>query len=962
MGATYTTSVPSTPAAGINFMYANPDHSGINITGMKYLEFDFYISDADAFSYSDGFNIELGSGFICDKAEIAYTVYKDGKSLGLKDGWNHVIIPLELFTEATEGGVGPIQQTFVNWFRFFSLGQVPVNGELVVAIDNITFWDGKADLKTSGRGDILQARETITQATDNKTSFEFVVENKDTAKGAIFTAQLGGQVKVSVSTDGDNWSEVYAFADSKAGNGLGTATRAFDLTEYIVDEEGLLLSDTIYVKVEGATIGDSVTVDVVYDIPEFEDTDNYTFTVGTASEEKYLVEAGSINAEKSVRYADLNNKIVYKYELDRTQYFESIAWSAGIQGQYVISASADGQNWTEVVRWDGKEGGANGLTSSTPMLIDLSKAIDLSGTIEAVYVMITDADTSNGYGGAVTNVQPTILSVKYFDAASMKHEMTSFTVTENDEAYLVQNTAGVAGGPSRFADQNFTFTYKYDVTGVDGVKSITWTAAISAQYLVKASADNENWIELGKSTESAAKATVTFDASALIDEVMKTKTLYIQVGDAVNTDGNGGRVWADTPVVLDVAYIPLTDAQKDALEMTGDEHTVPLEGCNSAWSDAAWVLDFENATAGSACMSINLKNGIVSSKSFANPVDGTGMDSLEFELYLSDLAILDDVKFGSGDSIEITCGGQPDWGEKNYDLSKVMDALKVSGEAKVGWNHIVIKLADFGDTDTSGNTPWDITAINFMRVFWVSSTMPADSEKYTIKFDNFRLTDAQKQAEEQKKADKEAFDANHADLVAALKALGSYNTASTITAENYEAVKAEIAAVKAKVEALTEAEQKIAKDAGYIKYMEKAEDTVKKYEKKLEEIEEDLAENKELVDLINALVTEITAENYEAAKAAAEDARAKFDALDRSVKNNLTTAGVTAKLEAAEAAVAAFTPSGNQGGGNQGGGNQGGTTDPGKKPGCGGVLTVGAVATMVLAGAWVTLAARKRED
>ena len=37
------------------------------------------------------------------------------------------------------------------------------------------------------------------------------------------------------------------------------------------------------------------------------------------------------------------------------------------------------------------------------------------------------------------------------------------------------------------------------------------------------------------------------------------------------------------------------------------------------------------------------------------------------------------------------------------------------------------------------------------------------------------------------------------------------------------------------------------------------------------------------------------------------------------------------------------------------------TTEP-EKEGCGGVLTVGAVATMVLAGAWVTIAARKKEN
>jgi hypothetical protein len=406
--------------------------------------------------------------------------------------------------------------------------------------------------------------------------------------------------------------------------------------------------------------------------------------------------------------------------------------------------------------------------------------------------------------------------------------------------------------------------------------------------------------------------------------------------------------------------------------MTGDEHTVPLHGCNSTWSDPAFVLDYENATAGSACITVEMKKGVISSTNLASPVDATGMDTLEFELYLSDLAILDDIKFGSGDSIEITSGGTADKGEKNYDLSRIFDKLKADGNAVVGWNHIAIKLTDMGETDTSGTTPFDISAINYIRIFWVSATMPSDADKYTIKFDNFRFTDAQAQAVIQNQKDKEAFDANYADLVAALKALGNYNTSSSVTKDNYEAVKAEIAAVKAQVAALSEKDQKIADEVGYLNYLEKAENSVSKYEKDLEKKVQAMEANKAVVDAINALTTEITDANYESVKAAVEAARAAYDAMDRSVKKYFTEDGLTDKLEAAEAAVKAFTP-----------GGSGTTTTPGttdctehvdndgdkkcdncaaKMGGCGSVLTIGAVATMVLAGAWVTIAARKRED
>ena len=89
----------------------------------------------------------------------------------------------------------------------------------------------------------------------------------------------------------------------------------------------------------------------------------------------------------------------------------------------------------------------------------------------------------------------------------------------------------------------------------------------------------------------------------------------------------------------------------------------------------------------------------------------------------------------------------------------------------------------------------------------------------------------------------------------------------------------------------------------------------------------------------------IDQKQYQAALATAEAqvdaAQAKVDALDDDAKALL--ADYIANIAAAQASVDAYVPA------------------PPKKS-CGGVLTVGAVATMVLAGAWVAIAARKKED
>ena len=98
-----------------------------------------------------------------------------------------------------------------------------------------------------------------------------------------------------------------------------------------------------------------------------------------------------------------------------------------------------------------------------------------------------------------------------------------------------------------------------------------------------------------------------------------------------------------------------------------------------------------------------------------------------------------------------------------------------------------------------------------------------------------------------------------------------------------------------------------------------------------------------------------TAENYDAAKKQIQDARKAYEDLVRSDKKFLEDNGFLAYLTAAEKAMPAEKPAAPTTGDDT-------TTDDGKQGGCQSSLTIGAVATMILAGAWVTIAARKKED
>ena len=1033
MGTKYTSTVP---AAGMVLLYQNPDNTAVNITGMKFIEFDLYISDASVFPFAKNLYLELTSGGTPDKEEVSYQLYtSDNESMGLKDGWNHVVIPLSLFTDKTGG---EFQQTYVNCFRMYNNQPLEFDGEeLIIAFDNVAFWDGQNTLKTSARGDVLQAREIISFMPDTDAYrygewkitdrgnhlrtegdgvaiYAFPIENYETATSAIISGKFGGQILLSVSTDGEFWEEVYRFEDARAAadeakhpNNLEKAYRAFDLSEYIVGEDGYMLGDTIYVKFEDAYTGGGwgsmihydtpVTLDVIYDIPEFEAIDTYVFTVNTNAEKQYLQSAGALNAEGTVRYADTTAEIIYKYDLKRTENIEAMVLSIPVQGQYKISASLDGSKWTVVDVWNGTEGGENGLTSSVLKRVDLYKALDLTGSADTVYVKISDADTSNGYGGAIPNTNSVVLSVGYFNAAAMKHNVTSFTVLTDDEAYLfANNDSGTASGPSRYADQHRYFVYKYDISKeVENLKSITWTAKISAQYHVEASVDGENWITIGKTEEKPEPAVISFNASELAAAAEEAGTLYIKIGDAVVADGNGGRVWSDTPVKLDLAYIPLTDAQKNALEDTGDAHKVPLWGCNEQGTNVDnYVVDFENATAGSGCLSVDMKNGIINQFILPYAVDAEDMDTLEFELYISDLAMLTEIVFSEGDSIELCSGGTCDQGEKNYSWKKVFEALAADPNTKAGWNHVAIPLSAMGDTEgTYGK--FNPKEVNYMRMFWVGANMPDDSlERFTMKIDNIRLTDAEAMKKVQDELNKQQFMEDYADLVAQLKALDEYRVSKNITAENVETARAQIAAARANYDALSDANKAIAETAGFYGYLEKAEKSLATYDKAAKEKAEKMAEHQALIDAINALTDQITADNYEAMKAAAEAARALYDDLSRSIKKYFEEDGLTAKLDACEIAIATFVP-GDVPGTDEppktectehvDADNNGkcdncdadvevkdpGTTDkpstdkpteePKKEGGCSSALTIGAIASMILAGAWVTIAARKKD-
>jgi hypothetical protein len=119
--------------ATIRFLYYT--NTPIDISGMKYIEFDFYYSDASKFTSANEIMFELTSSGQQDKAEISTTIKPK-----LESGWNHIKIAI---ADLRTGSPEPFEATAWNFFRLCINGPYNLGSDtLTMAIDNLKFWDG----------------------------------------------------------------------------------------------------------------------------------------------------------------------------------------------------------------------------------------------------------------------------------------------------------------------------------------------------------------------------------------------------------------------------------------------------------------------------------------------------------------------------------------------------------------------------------------------------------------------------------------------------------------------------------------------------------------------------------------------------------------------------------------------------------------------------------------------------
>ncbi|MBE6660461.1 MAG: hypothetical protein E7605_03560 [Ruminococcaceae bacterium] len=176
----------------------------IDISGMKYIEFDVYVSHIDVIAEAL-FSFELTSSGASDKEENCKKFY--GKDTGWVVGWNHVKWNLSDFTEHGPDGK-PMDATKWNFIRWYSDSTITVGEEkLKVAIANIKFTND--DYVEEEKPEEPETPETPeTPATGNKADFNTFYDGAAKTQYATHTTAGGWTVNNAQVIIGTNDADV----------------------------------------------------------------------------------------------------------------------------------------------------------------------------------------------------------------------------------------------------------------------------------------------------------------------------------------------------------------------------------------------------------------------------------------------------------------------------------------------------------------------------------------------------------------------------------------------------------------------------------------------------------------------------------------------------------------------------------------------------------------------------------
>lgn len=342
---------------------------------------------------------------------------------------------------------------------------------------------------------------------------------------------------------------------------------------------------------------------------------------------------------------------------------------------------------------------------------------------------------------------------------------------ESESEYMINCTAQNSGTAFRFCDTTSEVVYKFDIVNRYAVDKVVFTAMFSQQLLLQVSQDGSSWTTVyeydydpdGVPHQGLEREIMEFDLTSFVD-LATNPEIYIRIADAYPSNGWGGTIHSDVATVLAVQYTELTPEEWDEFESSDDDRSMSFMTCSKPFG--AFTPNTDTKTAGYSSLMLRATADSVNATTLG-PIDSTGYDSLEFDLYLDDVKMIKAAFADTG--IELSSAGVCDDGELGWSFADLL----ATNEVKSGWNHITLLFRD-GKPDSNNKTDFDPTAINFFRIYFVG--MPEEFHGFYFGIDNVRLTKAAAELDaEQARLDQEAAD----DVIEKIEKIGEVTEKSS---------------------------------------------------------------------------------------------------------------------------------------------------------------------------------------
>ena len=352
----------------------------------------------------------------------------------------------------------------------------------------------------------------------------------------------------------------------------------------------------------------------------------------------YYFDMGSSNAGDGSRFHDGWNYIIYEFPIAEGDTHAQLSWH--IRNQYRVSVTntdPDDPDAFEIIHEavpteaELAEGKANWGDYGSDFITvhDLSKWCE-NNTTGKIWVMMSDADESNGWGGYIYNDTPVTFwsgstAAPEVEQPKTKEDFAAETLAKYDFAdgaqYFVCSTAAetpyiyaqsgsnIDGDFNRFNDATGYVIYQFDVKAAD---TAAWLhIALNNQYDVRVANSDPDNID-GYTQVLVAEQTEDEIASAspswghrvysedTLDEegnVISSKTvvpvfdidltsylpgtdgkIYVWIGDVATEAGWGGQIRFEEPVVFSTTNPGLTAKDGAAAEAPVAEEAAPAYG------------------------------------------------------------------------------------------------------------------------------------------------------------------------------------------------------------------------------------------------------------------------------------------------------------------------------------------------------------------------------------------------